>query len=59
MTMKILNVYRSQPDDATKKLVEIVCRDRESDSFDLTVANPDYTKLVDKIMDADKTICWW
>jgi hypothetical protein len=57
--MKILNVYRSEPDETTKKLVAIVTRDRESDSFDLTVANPDYDQLVDKIMNADKTICWW
>ena len=57
--MKILNVYRSEPDESTKKLVEIVSRDRESDSFDLNVDSPDYDQLVDKIMAADKTICWW
>jgi hypothetical protein len=57
--MKILNVYRSEPDDTTKKLVEIVTRDREADSFDLTVDNPDYSQLVDKIFEADQTICWW
>ena len=57
--MKILNVYRSQPDESTKKLVEIVTRDRESDSFDLNTDSPDYDQLVDKIFAADKTICWW
>ncbi len=57
--MKILNVYRSAPDDTTKKLVEIVNRDRESDSFDLNVDAPDYDALVDKIFDADQTISWW
>ena len=57
--MKILNVYRSAPDETTKKLVEIVTRDRDSDSFDLNVDNPDYDALVDKIFDADQTICWW
>jgi hypothetical protein len=57
--MKVLNVYRSEPDETTKKLVEIVSRDREADSFDLNVDSPDYDQLVDKIMDADKTICWW
>ncbi len=57
--MKVLNVYRSQPDETTKKLVEIVTRDREADTFDLNVDSPDYDQLVDKIMDADKTICWW
>ncbi len=57
--MKVLNVYRSEPDDTVKKLVEIVTRDREADSFDLTVDSPDYDQLVDKIFAADQTICWW
>jgi len=57
--MKILHVYRSQPDDDTKKLVEIVSEGRESDSFDLAVDNPDYDQLVDKVFAADQTICWW
>ena len=57
--MKVLNVYRSEPDDTTKKLVEIVSRDRDADSFDLNVESPDYDALVDKIFAADQTICWW
>jgi hypothetical protein len=57
--MKILSVYRSEPDDTVKKLVEIVTRDREADSFDLSGDNPDYSALVDKIFEADQTICWW
>ena len=57
--MKILNIYKSEPDETVKKLVEIVTRDRDSESFDLTVDNPDYDALVDKIFGADQTICWW
>jgi hypothetical protein len=57
--MKILNVYRSQPDEVVQKLVKIVNRDRESDSFDLAVDSPDYDALVDKVFSADQTICWW
>jgi len=57
--MKILHVYRSAPSDTTKKLVEIVSEGRESESFDLAVNNPDYDALVDKVMTADQTICWW
>lgn len=57
--MKILNVYRSQPDETVQKLVDIVNRDREVDTFDLTVDSPDYNNLVDKIFEADQTICWW
>lgn len=57
--MKILNVYRSQPDETVQKLVEIVNRDREVDTFDLSADSPDYDNLVDKIFEADQTICWW
>ncbi len=57
--MKILNVYKSEPDETVQKLVEIVTRDREVDSFDLQGDNPDYDVLVDKIFAADQTICWW
>ncbi len=57
--MKILNIYKSEPDATVKKLVEIVNRDREVDSFDLSVEKPDYDSLVDKIFSADQTICWW
>lgn len=57
--MKVLNVYQSEPDDTVRKLVEIVTRDREADSFNLNTDNPDYDQLVDKIYSADQTICWW
>lgn len=57
--MKILNVYRSTPDETVQKLVKIVTRDREEDSFDLNVDSPDYDALVEKIFSADQTICWW
>lgn len=58
--MKILNVYRSEPDETVKKLVEIVSRDRDAESFDLYADDaPDYDKLVDMIFEADQTISWW
>ena len=57
--MKILNVYRSAPDDTTKKLAEIVSEGNEETSFDLNVDSPDYDALVDMVFDADKTYCWW
>ncbi len=57
--MKILNVYRSEPNEVVKKLAEIVSEGRESESFDLNVDNPDYDKLVDMAFEADQTICWW
>lgn len=57
--MKIVHVYRSEPIDITKKLVEAVSEGRETESFKLYEGTPDYSKLVDLIMEADQTICWW
>jgi len=57
--MKILNVYRSAPDEVTKKLVDIVSEGNEAASFDLNVDAPDYNALVDMVFDVDKTYCWW
>jgi len=57
--MKILHVYRSAPSETTKKLVKIVSEGRESESFDLNMDNPDYNALVDLVLAADQTICWW
>lgn len=57
--MKILHVYRSEPDETTKKLVEILSRDREAQEFKLYVGDPNYDKLVQMIFDADQTVSWW
>ena len=57
--MKIVHVYRHAPNDDIKKLVEIVSEGNETDSFNLYDGEPDYDKLVDLILAADKTICWW
>ncbi|MDX2435295.1 MAG: hypothetical protein QNK14_11880, partial [Desulfobacterales bacterium] len=57
--MKMLHVYRSEPSEDTQKLVDIVSEGRDTDSFVLTADSPDYDALVDKVMAADQTICWW
>ncbi len=57
--MKILQVYRSKPNEDVQKLVSILNRDRDADEFKLYSNNPDYDVLVKKIFDADKTVCWW
>ncbi|MCW7073569.1 MAG: hypothetical protein OCU20_06755 [Methanophagales archaeon] len=57
--MKILHVYRSEPTDDVKKLVEILSRDRDAKEFNLYVGDPNYDILVQMIRDADKTVSWW
>ncbi len=57
--MKILQVYRSEPNDDVKTLVDILNRDRDADEFKLFGDSPDYDELIGKIFAADKTVCWW
>ena len=57
--MKILQVYKSEPTDDVKKLVEILNRDRVADEFKLYMGEPNYDILVQKIFANDKTVCWW
>ena len=56
---KILHVYRSEPNDDVKKLVEILNRDREVQEFKLYEGDPNYDLLVEMIFAADQTISWW
>ncbi len=58
-TMKILQVYRSEPTEETKTLVGILNRDRVADEFKLYIDQPNYDVLVQKIFTNDKTVCWW
>ena len=57
--MKILHVYRSEPTDDVKKLVEILSRDRDAKEYSLYMGDPNYDILVQMIQDADKTVSWW
>ena len=58
-TMKILQVYKSEPTDDVVKLVEILNRDRTADEFKLYMGEPNYDILIQKIFANDKTVCWW
>jgi hypothetical protein len=57
--IKILHVYRSEPTDDIKKLVEILSRDRDAKEFSLYKGDPNYDILVQMIREADKTVSWW
>ena len=59
--MKLLHVYRNEPNDEVKKLVQILNEGNEAMEFKLYEAkeDADYDKLVQMIFEADKTISWW
>ncbi|MBU3945218.1 MAG: hypothetical protein KKB91_12435 [Proteobacteria bacterium] len=57
--MKILHIYRNEPNADCKKLVEVVSEGNDNDHIKLFEGTPDYSKVVDMVFTADKTICWW
>ncbi len=57
--MKILHVYRNEPNEDTRKLVEILSRDRDATEFKLYANDPNYDVLVQLIFEADQTVSWW
>jgi hypothetical protein len=57
--MKILHVFRSQPDEVTRQLVAVVSRERECCEFPLYQEPVDYERLLDLILTHDQVISWW
>lgn len=57
--MKLLHILKSEPDDMTKTLMDILSAGEEVSSFDLYADNPDYEKLIDLVFENDKVISWW
>lgn len=57
--MKILHIFKSEPDETTKILVDIVSNGKETTFFDLFKDDADYDELIDLIFEHDKVITWW
>jgi hypothetical protein len=57
--MKILQIFKSEPDAVIKKLMETVSKDNEARQFGMYQGDVDYDKLVKLIFEHDTVICWW
>jgi hypothetical protein len=57
--MKILHVFRSQPDPVTRELVAALSRKREAAKFPLYLEPVDYDRLLDLTLTHDQVISWW
>jgi len=59
--MKILHIYKTEPDNTTKTLADIVSEGKEITEFPLYQGDPDYGRLIDLIFehDHDNVISWW
>ena len=57
--MKVLHILKSEPDENTRSLVEIVSEGEEAIQFGLFEEGADYEKLIDMIFEHEKVITWW
>ncbi|MBW2036030.1 MAG: hypothetical protein JRI41_00930 [Deltaproteobacteria bacterium] len=57
--MKILHIFKHEPDDEVKKLSAGISEGEEVSEFGLYEGNIDYGSLIDLIFEHDKVITWW
>jgi hypothetical protein len=57
--MKLLHVLKSEPDKATKTLMNASSEGNDVQQFELSANDVDYDKLVELIFENDKVISWW
>jgi hypothetical protein len=56
--MKVLHLFKSEPDETTKKIIEMHKAENEVKVNDLTKGDISYESLVDDIFSYDKVISW-
>ncbi len=57
--MKILHIFKTEPDQVTNTLVEVISKGEEITTFELYKDDVDYGRLLDLIFEHDKVITWW
>jgi hypothetical protein len=57
--MKLLHILKSEPDGDTKRLIEDLSAEEDSEFFSLYEGEVDYNKLLDLIFERDRVISWW
>jgi hypothetical protein len=57
--MKILHVLKSEPDQNTKTLIDLLSEGEESMQFNLYEKESDYEKLIDLVFESDQIVSWW
>lgn len=59
--MTTLHILKSNPEDATESLINILSNGKDATRFPLYEGKPDYGKLIDLIFEHDhnKVFSWW
>jgi hypothetical protein len=59
LTMPILHIYRSKPDQVAKKLIDQFLEMEEVKEIRLYKKKIDWNQVVDEIFKHKRVICWW
>jgi len=57
--MRVLHIFRSEPDETVRQMVEIVTNGDDAKQTPLFASDVDWSQLVDDILSHDKVISWW
>jgi hypothetical protein len=57
--MKVLQIFRSEPDEMVTQLSKSISRTEDTSSVELYTGKVDWSQLVDDIFSHDKVVCWW
>ena len=57
--MRTLHILKSEPDQNTQTLMDILCQDQDFTVLRLYEDPADYEQLIDLIFEHDRTISWW
>jgi hypothetical protein len=57
--MKLLHILKSEPDDLTTNLIDLLSEGNETTTFVLYEGEPDYEQLIDLIFASDNVVTWW
>ena len=57
--MKLLHILKTEPDENTNTLMDILSKGETTTVFKLYEGRADYELLIDLVFDHDKTISWW
>lgn len=57
--MKILHIFKSEPDTETRQLADALSEGREATETALYSGDVDYDDLVRRVFENDQAVCWW
>lgn len=59
MTLTIVHLLRSEPDEMVRQLIDDVSKNATTFEIALYAGNVDYARAVDEIFSGDQVISWW